>query len=182
MRPRIPALGLAFFGLLLLGAALPAVPAAPAPAAGCDLARLAGHWYLVARLPTEAAQGFGAQVDYRIDGGALEEAYAAHDGSLNGPVSEKRVEVRPDPEEPGRWKVSTGWIGSNERLLIYVSPGYRRALVGDANAVWVLAREPEIPEWSYAGLVARLGALGYDTTRIRRVVQKPEQAGRPGFE
>ena len=72
----------------------------------------------------------------------------------------------------------------DERWILYVSPDYRFSIAGapDLDAGWILAREPVIPEWHYAGLLARLAMQGYDVSRFRRVAQKPEQIGRPGFE
>jgi len=53
---------------------------------------------------------------------------------------------------------------------------------GTLNTWRLLAREPEIPDWSLAGLLARLSVQGYDVSQLRRVVQKPEQLGKLGFE
>jgi len=135
----------------------------PEPARAVDLSRLAGRWYLVARLPGIAGQqGLGAQVEYRLDGGKLEESYVAHRGSLDGPLEKEHLQLTPDDEQPARW-VKRSWLSSQERLLLYVSPAYRRAIVGDPGRdwAWVLARAPEIPE---------------------RGPQKAEQTGKAGFE
>ena len=172
---------LSFLAAALLGPGRRAARDGPEPAAGVDLVRLTGRWYLIARLPT-AGPAFGAQVEYRLDGNRLEEVYAAHRDSLAGPLEKTEVQARPDPQAPSRWRIKEGWLRSRDRLLLYVSPGYRRAIVADKHGAWVLAREPEIPEWSYAGLLARLTVQGYDVSELRRVVQKPIQVGQPGFE
>jgi apolipoprotein D and lipocalin family protein len=188
MPPRIPALSLtffAFFGLALLGPALAEARTAPEPASKVDLSRLAGRWYLIARLPGRTGKpDFGAQVEYKVREHVVGQAYTAHTGSLSGPLEQESVEARADGDEPGRWRIQQGWFGGKDRLVLYVSAGYRRAIIADPERenAWLLAREPEIPEWSYAGLLARLAAQGYDVSKLRRVVQKPEQVGKSGFE
>lgn len=180
MRPLLAALCLAVL-TTVSGAS-----GAPEPARNVDLARLAGRWYVIARMPAPAEHhGLGASFEYRVrSDGRIDDLYTAHTGSLGGPVETVETELRPDPAMPSRWQIKTGWLGSTERLLLYVSPGYKRAIVGDGEreSAWILAREPEIPEWSLAGLLARLSVQGYDVSKIRRVVQRPEQLGKSGFE
>jgi apolipoprotein D and lipocalin family protein len=179
--PAIRLFVLASLAATLLASGFLSARAGPAPAAGVDLARLAGRWYLIARLPAEGP-AFGAQVEYRLAGEVLDEDYAAHRDSLAGSLEKEEVQARPDPDMPSHWHIREGWLRSRERAVLYVSPGYRRAIVGDDRGAWLLAREPEIPEWSYAGMLARLTVQGYDVSKLRRVVQTPEQMGRPGFE
>ena len=46
--------------------------------------------------------------------------------------------------------------------------------------VWIMARTPTLPEARYRQLVAEVAAMGYDTSRLRRVPQQwPEPAPRP---
>lgn len=184
MRPLTAALNLAIFAVALGTASCTAGQGAES-VHGADLSRLAGRWYVIARLPPAGEhRGFGAEVEYRLHGQKLEESYTAHTGSLDGPLEKLEVQAQPDPEQPSRWRIKEGWLGSKERLLLYVSPGYRRAIVTDGGhgSAWLLAREPEIPEWSLDGMLARLSLQGFDVSKLRRVVQRPEQVGKPGFE
>jgi apolipoprotein D and lipocalin family protein len=154
------------------------------PAAGIDLARFLGRWYVVAQAPAADPRMVGGYFEYLPDeDGQIRDTYSARPAFDRPPVVLSR-NARPDPAQPSRWTVSSGWFSSSERWILYVSPDYRLALAGDPDrsAGWILSREPEIAEWSYAGLVARLALQGYDVSRFRRVVQKPEQLGRPGFE
>jgi apolipoprotein D and lipocalin family protein len=166
-------------------AALPAQAVPAEPAATIDLARYAGRWYVIARAPAGKPPALGAYFEYRPrDDGRIDDIYYRREGSLQGePVAVERT-AEPDPERPAKWDISTGWLSSEEQWVLYVSEDYRYALVGspDNAGGWILAREPVIPEWSYAGLLARLAMQGYDVSKFRRVAQKPEQVGRPGFE
>lgn len=193
--PLMLAVSLAFASRLVLAAALasgaadaapaPALDSLPVPAANLELQRYFGRWYVIARLPGSGDGGLGAYFEFtpRADG-RVDDIYYTRGKSFDRPHKATGRVARPDPARPARWQVDRGWFSSEERLILYVSPDYRHAVAGDAarNAAWVLAREPEIAEWSYAGLLARLAMQGYDVSRFRRVPQKPEQVGRPGFE
>jgi apolipoprotein D and lipocalin family protein len=168
---------------LVAVAGLRAVPAEPA--GSVDLQRYLGRWYVIARAPAEAPHPRQAWFEHRArEDGAIDDIYSARVGSFEGePVTIERT-ARADPERPARWLIRTGWFSSAERRVLYVSPDYRYAIAAGPgqDAAWILAREPVIPEWKYAGLLARLAAQGYDVARLRRVPQAPEQVGRPGFE
>ena len=179
--------------LLAVLAALLGSPAAagtvsaapPTPAEGVELARFFGRWYVIADMPDGRRRDFGAYFEYRArpDGG-IDDVYSAHEDSFERPAREIERVARADPAVPARWRVNEGWFTSSDRLLLYVSPDYRYAIAGDADRshAWLLAREPEIAAWSYAGLLARLAMQGYDVSRLRRVPQRAGDAGRAAVE
>jgi apolipoprotein D and lipocalin family protein len=159
--------------------------ASPQPARDVDLARFLGRWYVIAHMPGAARENLGAYFEYRRrDDGRIDDVYSRHEQSFDRPARTDARVALADPELPARWKVRESWLSSSERLLLYVSADYRYAIAGDpdGSSAWVLAREPEIAEWSYAGLLARLALQGYDVSKFRRVPHKPEQVGRPGYE
>lgn len=167
---------------LACGSGLQAVPAEPA--AALDLARFEGRWYVIARAPADDPHPRAAYFEYRASGpGRIAGVYASRESFERAPVTEAR-DAEFDPAMPAKWRVRSGWFGRDDQWVLYVSPDYRFALAGSPSrdVAWVLAREPVIPEWNYAGLLARLALQGYDVSRFRRVPQQPEQIGRPGFE
>lgn len=179
LRAALPA---ALSVLLACGSGLEAVPAETAGL--LDLARYQGRWYVIARAPADAPHPRGAYFEYRARGeDAIDGVYASRTSFDHEPVTEER-DAEIDPRAPAKWRVRTGWLGTDEQWVLYVSPDYRFAIAGvpARRTAWILAREPVIPEWSYAGLLARLAVQGYDVSRFRRVPQQPEQVGRPGFE
>jgi apolipoprotein D and lipocalin family protein len=161
---------------------LQAVPAEPA--ATLDLTRYLGRWYVIARAPAPG-QARGAYFEYqRRADGDIDDIYSEREHSFDrAPVTVART-AHADPARPAKWSVRKGWLSTDEQWVLYVSPDYRYAIVGtpERGEGWILARDPVIPEWSYAGLLARLAMQGYDVSLFRRVPQKPEQIGRPGFE
>lgn len=167
--------------------AMPAAAATTAAAtpAAIDLGRYLGRWYVIARVPAREPHPRGAYYEYRaVADGGIEAIYSARHDTFDGEPRVMATTARADPQQPARWAVKSGWFGSDERWVLYVSPDYQYTIAGtpDRAAAWILAREPVIPEWSYAGLLARLALQGYDVAAFRRVPQQPEQVGRPGFE
>ena len=55
--------------------------------------------------------------------------------------------------------------------------GYKNKSLG-----WIFARKPELTEEKYREMLARFEAQGFDSSKFRRVPQKPEEIGKPGFE
>lgn len=184
LRMRRPLL-LALAALAVASAVSATAALAAAPATGFELSRYLGRWYVIARFPAGAPHPRGAFFEFasRPDGD-LDDRYSAREGSFDREpiVTERRAEA--DASNPSRWEVEAGWMASDERWVLYVSPDYRYALAGvpGLDAGWMLARDPVIPEWRYAGLLARLAMQGYDVSRFRRVPQKPDHVGLPGYE
>lgn len=165
------------------GAAGPAAAAEPATAV--DLARYLGRWYVIARVPAGEPHPRGAYFEYRAGpDGAIDAVYSAREDSFEHEPVTVESTARAEPGHPSRWTLREGWFGRSERWVLYVSPDYQYTIAGTParDAGWILAREPVIPEWSYAGLLARLALQGYDVSALRKVPQVPAQLGRPGFE
>lgn len=171
--------------LAALLAAGGAAGAAPEPTTPVDLSRYLGRWYVIARAPAAEPHPRGAYFEYRAGAdGAIDALYSTREGNFEGEAVMESSTARAEPGHEARWTVRQGWFGSNERWVLYVSPDYQYTIAGtpDRGAAWILAREPVIPEWSYAGLLARLALQGYDVSAFRKVPQTPAQLGRPGFE
>lgn len=177
---------LALAALAACAAAMTGLQAVPAePAASVDLARYLGRWYVIARVPAGGPAPRGAYFEYRQrPDGDIDDVYSAREGSFEREPFVVERTAHADPGRPAKWRVRTGWFSTDEQWVLYVSPDYRYAIAGlpERGAGWILAREPVIPEWSYAGLLARVAMQGYDVSQFRRVPQRPEQVGRPGFE
>jgi len=156
---------------------------APATAPSVDLARYAGRWHEIARLPTRFQK-------------ANEAAVAEYGANADGTLAVRNVAIRPDGsrrEIRGSAKVLNApentklavrfdtWFGplipvpkEGNYWILYLDEEYREALVGTSNRkyLWLLARTPTLPEPRYAALVARAGELGFDTSRLLKVPQR----------
>ena len=151
-----------------------------------DLEAMQGGWYIVATIPNHFERRMVAPYDVysrRTDGG-IQENFTLRRGGFAARV--RHYTVR-DTIVPGSnnasWRVHLFWPLSLPFLVLYTDPDYRYVMFGEntRSLGWVFSRTPTIDDADYQALLDRFAALGYDTTRFRKVIQLPEQIGMPGF-
>ena len=151
-----------------------------------DLGRIYGPWYIVATIPNGFEKGMVAPRDvYSPAGGAaIREDFYVRRGGFDAPVRHFKVHdwVRPGTHN-AHWRVQIFWPVNLPFLVIYTDPRYRYVLFGEENRQlgWIYSRTPTLSEADYNALLDRFAALGYDRTRFRKIIQTPDQIGRPGF-
>lgn len=159
-------------GLLL--AACTGVPANLAPVDGFQAERYLGRWYEIARLDHSFERGLSqvtAEYSKRDDGGitVVNRGWSAAEGRW------KSVEGRAyfvDSPDRGHLKVSFfGPFYGSYVVFDLDREGYRYALVSGPTRswLWILAREPKIPEAVMSRLVAEAAAQGFDVSGLVRV-------------
>jgi apolipoprotein D and lipocalin family protein len=163
-------------------AAAPSIPLAR----DVDLARLYGGWHIVATIPNSFERGMVAPYDVyapRPDGSIREDFYVRR-GAFAAPL--KHFVVR-DFIKPGTggafWQVQIIWPLRLPFLLLYVDPAYRYVIFGEDSRKlgWIYAREATLSDAEYEAAFARLAALGYNPLAFRKIIQTPDQIGKPGF-
>ncbi len=151
-----------------------------------DLEAIQGGWYIVATIPNAFERGMVAPYDVyslRVDGD-IQEDFSLRSGGFDATLRHFRVR---DSIVPGsnnaHWRVHLLWPVSVPFLVLYTDPAYRYVLFGENNRAlgWVFSRTPTIDDTDYRALLQRFAAAGYDITRFRKVIQLPEQIGKPGF-
>lgn len=77
----------------------------------------------------------------------------------------------PDPTAPAKLRVSFFWPFAADYWVIDLDPDYRWAVVGEPGRRYlrVLSRTPTLPAPTYAAVVERIRALGYDPSRLERM-------------
>lgn len=137
-----------------------------------DLERYLGLWFEIGRLPLRFEDDGASDVTahyalnddgtVRVDNRCLDEA---------GEPSQALGQAVPDPERPGRLRVSflpeaLRWIPFTraDYWVLRVDDDYRRALVGtpDRAHLWLLAREPRIDPGIEAEYLAEARRQGYE--------------------
>ncbi len=176
---------LAVFCALGLTACVPATPPSGLHKQ-VDLARYSGRWYIIANIPYFAERGNVASwFDVTINGDRGIDRYVARERDFAGKefTFDMKFYVVPGTGN-AYWRETPLWPIYLSYLIHYVDADYRTALVGypGGSYGWIMARTPELPEVEYQALLARFGALGYDTTSFRKVPQTPGQIGKPGFQ
>jgi apolipoprotein D and lipocalin family protein len=175
----------------LLALLLSLLPVASAAAAGApplrtvphvDLARYAGTWYEIASYPQRFQKGCtGTVATYTIrPDGTVEVVNRCARDSLDGRVTVARGRARVvDPESNAKLKVSFFWPFWGDYWIVDLGPDYEYAVVGHPGRryLWILGRAPTMAPGVYEGILERLRAQGYDTTRLVRTLQGDGTAG-----
>ena len=148
--------------------------AVPEPAKSVDLERYAGRWYELARYEQGFQKGCeGVTADYtlRDDGriGVLNRCRKP-DGSVDDAKGKAKIV---DTDTNAKLKVSFFGPFYGDYWVLDRDDDYRWAIVGDPSGryLWLLSRDPTPGEAQVQALIARAGALGYDTSLLRRTQQ-----------
>ncbi len=167
--------------LVVAGAALCLVAghhrAAPLPTVPCvDLARYAGTWHEIARLPNLFQRSCAcAQARYEpLPDGSLSVVNSCVTG--RGRCREVVGRAEPVPcSGNARLRVRFGGLAAvvpvpreGNYWIIALDDDYQWAMVGtpDRRFLWVLARDTCLPPDVYASLVEQARCLGFDVTRL----------------
>jgi len=141
-----------------------------------DLARYAGKWYEIARLPNrfqrDCATNTTATYTLRPDGKitVVNECRKA-DGRLKSVKGTARVA---DPKGPNtKLKVSFFWPFSGNYWIIDLDPEYRWVVVGEPGRdyLWILCREPRMEDAVYNQIIERVKQQGYEVGRLMKTAQ-----------
>ncbi len=141
-----------------------------------DLARYAGTWYEIARLPNwfqkSCASDTTATYSLEPNGkiAVLNQCRTA-DGRVKSAKGKARIASKSGPNT--KLKVTFFWPFYGDYWIIDLDPGYRWAAVGEPSRkyFWILARDRHIEESLLNGIVARAAAQGYDLTSLLRTKQ-----------
>jgi apolipoprotein D and lipocalin family protein len=170
--------------MILEGVLLMTIASGPLPTQDwVDLARYAGRWYEIARLPNrfqdqcagDVAATYTLRPDSRVsvvnecrrrDGRTTRAEGVARRADEQGPASRLKVRFAPAALSLLPFVWGDYWILELDRE-------YRYAVVGDParKYLWILGRSPEMDAATYESLVAAAHRLGFDTPRLVRTPQ-----------
>lgn len=164
------ALGLAVAGTLLYYRKRPTAPQGIKVVKPFELARFLGHWYEICRMPMRFENGLSqVSAEYTLN----------PDGSI-------RVVNSGYDADCGRWYKAVGrgvFVGNSDEARLKVSflgplyagynvvsvdEDYRYALVfgRSLDYMWILSREPEVPEHILRKYIEKAIAAGYNHYRL----------------
>jgi apolipoprotein D and lipocalin family protein len=142
-----------------------------------DIDRFMGDWYVIANIPTFLEKGaHNARESYRLDDdGTIATTFTFRADGYNGPQKEyhPRGFIR-DTESNARWGMRFVWPLKSDYRIVHLDDDYSQTIIGrqKRDFVWIMAREPNIPEQDYDRLVSIVASLGYDVTKLQRVPQQ----------
>jgi len=146
-----------------------------------DLPRFMGDWYVIANIPTFVeTDAHNAVESYRLDAdGTIATTFTFRKGSFDG----ERKCHHPrgfvlDTQSNAIWGMQFIWPFKGDFRIVYLNADYTQTVIGrqKRDYVWIMARQPTIPESDYQSIVDLLAREGYDPTQIRKVPQRWESA------
>jgi apolipoprotein D and lipocalin family protein len=141
-----------------------------------ELSRYLGTWYEIASFPQRFQRGCTATTAtyaLRADGD-IDVLNRCRKGSIDGEEKSARGRARVvDRATNAKLEVSFFRPFWGDYWIIDLSEDYSYAVVGHPGRdyLWILAREPTMAEGTYQGIVTRLQAQGYETSRLVRTLQ-----------
>ncbi len=152
-----------------------------------EMQRLAGTWYVIARIPNPVERGHVASRDeYTLrDNDSIGIRYVYREG-FSEPEQEKTARASVD-EDSGNydWRVWFYKIIPTKQRILEVAPDYSWMLISwpGRDLAWIFARSPDMDNEQYRTLVAKLrDDYGVYTDKLKRVPQHVEQVDKLGFE
>ena len=142
-----------------------------------DLNRFMGDWYVIANIPTFIEKdAYNAIESYRLDDdGTVATTFRFNKGSLDGPLKEyhPRGFIR-DKKSNAVWGMQFFWPFKAEYRIIFLSDDYSKTVIGRSKRdyVWIMAREPAIPDEEYSATLGFLREQGYDLKKLQKVPQR----------
>ncbi len=155
--------------------------------ANVDLPRYMGRWYLIANIPYFGEKNYVAsRAEWTLrDDGKIDDAYVGRKGGFDQPETRREfVDTVVPNTNNAHWRVRLFWPIHVSQLTLYVDDDYAYTLLGypGKSLGWIFARKPEMEDAKYRELLEKFDEQGYDTSLFRRVPQKREQIGLPGFQ
>lgn len=144
-----------------------------------DLDRFMGDWYVIASIPTPFEKDiYNAVETYeRTAPKTIQTTFVFRKGGFDG----ERKEMKPvgyvkDDGSNALWGMQFIWPIKADYRIVYLDPDYSKTIIGrqKRDFVWIMTREPAIPESEYAELVSVVESLGYDVSKLRKVPQRWE--------
>lgn len=170
---------------LVACASTPPVSSPPAMAASqtplrtvprVDLPRFMGDWRVIANIPYFAERGNVDSVEsyaLRADG-KIANGFVFRKKSFDAPVKryDFTAEVK-NKETNAEWRVKFLPLVKVAYLIIDLDPDYQWTVIGHPSRKygWIMARAKTLPEATYAAILKRLEAQGYDPGKFAKVPQ-----------
>jgi apolipoprotein D and lipocalin family protein len=141
-----------------------------------DMDRYLGRWYVIANIPYFLEKDKVASYDTyakRADGKLVND-FTFRKGGFDAPEKTwNGVAWVVNTTTNAEWKVRFVWPFTATYLVLELDPDYRWAVVGTPgrDLLWILARERQLSDETYAAIIERIRAQGYDPAKIAKVPQ-----------
>ena len=135
-----------------------------------------GDWYVIANIPTWIEEGAHNAIEsYRLDdNGTIATTFTFKDGSFDGKLKTYKPRGFVSEDSNAVWGMQFVWPIKADYRIIYLDEDYSVTVIGrnKRDYVWIMAREPVIPENEYAAILDMLKSVGYEADKVERVPQQ----------
>lgn len=163
--------------LILTAAAAAAEPPPMQTVPQVDLPRFMGPWYVIANIPTFVEKGAHNAIErYALNpDGSIATTFTFRKDAFDGPQKEYHPTGFVVPGTGNaRWGMQFIWPFKGDFRIIWLEPDYSITVIGreKRDYVWIMAREPQIPEAKFQEIMSFLKGVGYDINQVQRVPQR----------
>ena len=139
-----------------------------------DLKRFMGDWYVIASIPTYIEKdAYNAVESYRLDDdGTVATTFKFNKGGFDGPLKIYTPSgFIQDITSNAVWGMQFFWPFKAEYRIIYLTDDYSQTVIGRSKRdyVWIMAREPSIPNEDYDRILQFLTEQGYKLDKLRKI-------------
>jgi apolipoprotein D and lipocalin family protein len=145
-----------------------------AVAENVDLARFQGKWFEIAKLPRPTqANCTGTTAFYTYREAGLDVQNECHLASLDGELR-SRVARATVADSTSKLAIDIGGF-TGDYWILEVGEKYEYAVVGvpSRDYLWILSRSPKLDKPTLDGILARMSAAKFDTSRLEYTLQAP---------
>jgi len=145
-----------------------------------DIDRYMGDWYVIANIPTFLERdAYNAVESYSLrEDGTIDTVFTFNKGGFDGKPRRYNPRGFIRSDNNAEWGMRFVWPFKAEFLVVWLDEDYTQTVVGRSRRdyVWIMAREPQLPEADYQRILDFLAAEGYDIAKIQKVPQRwPDQ-------
>lgn len=141
-----------------------------------DLERFMGDWYVIANIPTAIEkEAYNAVESYRLDSnGTVATTFTFRKGGFDGERKTYHPRGYVRDETNALWGMQFVWPFKADYRIIYLDEAYSITVIGrnKRDYIWIMAREPAIPEARYQEILDLVEAAGYDLGQVQKVPQR----------
>ena len=167
--------------LFFFGSGCAAVADSPLKiAAGLDIERFMGRWYVIASIPTPFERdAYNAVEEYTWEGDRVATKFFYNKGSLDGPLKVTNTTGFVSREDAAIWGMQFIWPFKADYRIAHVEDDYGVTIVAreKRDYVWLMSRSPEMDDATYQAYVDQIADLGYDVSALVRIEHGTPETG-----
>jgi apolipoprotein D and lipocalin family protein len=141
-----------------------------------DINRFMCDGYVIANIPTSIEKGAHNAIEsYRLDtDGSIATTFTFRDNGFDGELKTYTPRGFVSDESNAIWGMRFIWPIKADYRIIHLDETYSVTVIGrnKRDYLWIMARQPVIPEADYLEILGMLESVGYDTAEIQKVPQK----------